>query len=373
MPRYEQKPLSKDKIKELDEKFKTVDENYINLTSDKFGVFGKGGVFSSDYVRHLMVQDADRLVAILDGTIPERERISGFEAEEAPAPDIVIALDKSGRPLKAVAETFWESRAKKGVEMPEFDFLNIDRIDWLQRMGYSYEEADDSTQKQIDMSKVSHEEISRLRAYFVEGELSEDNWQEEVWQLPTRLDDKEVLILDEVKNSGATLEIAAKLIQAAAPKAKISGDYFWTERTYHTIGDESQWATVPPWYKRDSDMGRGIGDIDPSYYHRLYEKEKTQENLKKKIAAFAISAPHHNPETLESVRDEEYDALVQDLAYLTYEKHPWFPHVDREDDSWDIALDKMAEDLGVTVEELMQYRNQKIDEEKAKAKRHIPK
>ncbi len=362
-------PLSKKEVERFDKLFARVPENYEILNREGLPVFGKYS-YDSDYVRQLLVQDADRLVAILDGTIPERELAVGDgEKEAASAPDVVIALDKSGRPLKAVAETFWEMYAKEGAKMPEFDFLNIDRIDWLQRMGMSIQEAEESTQKTLDFSVVSDEEIARIRAYFVEGDLTEENWQEEVWKLPTRLDGKEVLVLDEVKNSGATLAIAAELIHRAIPEAKVTGEYFWTNRIHKVVNGEIQYGTVPPWYDRTSSMGRGIGDVDISYYNRRHEIDQTQESLKKKLAAFVLSAPHHDKETLEVLEDKKYQSLLQDLAYLTYEPMPFFPSTDRDDDSWDDRLDDMERRMNAPLAMLMKYRRQKADEQSMRAKR----
>lgn len=201
MPLHEQSTLSNERYEEINTIFSHDDKAYEVLRSENQGVYGKANIWDSDFVRQRMAEDADRLVGLLDGSIPERENITDIShfKDDAPAPDVVIALDKSGRPLRDVAEAFWDTNAKEDATMPEFDFLNIDRIDWLKRMGFTEREAEESSTKKIDMSSVSDEEIARIRAYFVEGSLSEENWQEEVWQLPTRLDDKDILILDEVK------------------------------------------------------------------------------------------------------------------------------------------------------------------------------
>lgn len=368
MPRFEQPTISEQRYNEINAIFSHDDEAYEFLRSENQGVFKNVNVWDGDYVRQRLAEDGDRLVGKLDGSIPERERISGVhEAELGVAPDVVIALDKSGRPLKDIAEVFWDKSAQEGATMPEFEFLNIDRIDWLKRMGYTEREADESSSKTIDMSKVSDEEIARIRAFFTEGELSEDNWQEEVWQLPTRLDDKEVLILDEVKNSGATLEIAAKLIQKAIPGARISGDYFWTDGTHKVVGEEKQNGTVPIWYSRDSAWGRGIGDVSHSYQRHMYENSPTQENFRNLLASFVLSAPHHDVKTKEILRDEQYESMKRDLGRLALEQS-WLPHPDRDED-WDERMEVLSEETGVSDDELMAYRRMRVEKMKQAAYR----
>ena len=359
MPHFEQPTISEQRYNEINAIFSHDDEAYEFFRSENQPVFNKVNVWPGDYVRQRMIEDADRLVGKLDGSIPERERISGVhEAELEVAPDVVIALDKSGRPLKDVAEVFWDKFAQEGATMPEFEFLNIDRIDWLKRMGYTEREADESTSKTIDMSKVTHEEITRIRTFFTEGELSEDNWQEEVWQLPTRLDDKEVLILDEVKNSGATLQIAAKLIQKAIPRARISCDYFWTDGTYKVVGGEMQNGTAPAWYRRDTPWGRGKGDVSLSYQQHVYENNPTQENFRNLKASFVVSAPHHDAKTKEILRDELYESMKRDLGRLALEL--CLPHPDR-DKGWDERMEVLSEETGVSDDELMAFRRMRVE------------
>lgn len=375
MVRRKEITLSKAQYEEIDAKFSHIDENYEILRGDKQPVFNKLGVWDSNFVRQRILEDGDRLVAVMDGTVPEREIYIGEDYntaernEERPSPDVVIALDKSGRPLKDIADAFWEANAKEGAKKPEFEFLNIDRIDWLAKMGVSQRDAETSEKKIVDIDEIPMEDIARIRALFVEGDLTEENWQEEVWNLPTKLDGKELLILDEVKNSGATLEIAAKLIKRAIPEAEVSGDYFWQDKTHKVIGGETQWATAPIWYKHDSAWGRGVGDINPKYYDDQYEKEQSQENLKRKIGSIVLSAPHYDFEKQEVLPDYDYMSLQQDLAYLTYENNNWFPSPDREDDSWDDRLEELSERTGFSEDVLLAYRSMRIEKMKEAAKK----
>ena len=336
---------------------------YELLTGQNFAVFGETGRWDDEYVRFRHIQDTDRMVAILDGTIEKRAIEDPDNPERShQAPDRVIALDKSGRPLKDLAAAFWDLCAKEDSTMPPFDFLNIDRMDWLQRMGYTAAEAESSASKTLDMNAVSQEDIARIRAYFTEGDLPEENWQQAVWDMPTRLDGQNILVLDEVKNSGATLEVATKLIKAAVPEATVSGDYFWTDKTQRTVGydqAESQYGTVPIWYNRDSVWGRGVGDVDPAYYAHQYEQDPTSDRRKALLAAFVLSAPHHDKETFTLQVDEAYEQLTRDIRRMALHYQggdlPVIPSPDRPDDNWDERMALVSQKTGYDVMELTSY------------------
>ena len=76
--------------------------------------------------------------------------------------------------------------------------------------------------------------------------------------------------------------------------------------------------SAPVWYDSKSSMGRGVGEISHDYWERMYENNPSQDALRSKIAAFALSAPHHERTTLEPVDDVLADKLKQDIAYLSY-------------------------------------------------------
>jgi hypothetical protein len=298
------------------------------LRSDRQKVRERLNQWSQDFVLEQYVSETDQLVGILDGSISDHDAIDIIDpsiVEDEPVnPDTVIWLDKSARPVSWFVDAFWDQFAKDGTKKPDYEFLNIDRVNWFVHMGY-----DESIAKwrlgpdDFDITKVDPARIDGLRALFVEGDLSEDNWREEVWNLPTRLDGQSLLIVDEVKNKGGTLSIASQVLKAAIPDAKVSATYFWHTGRY-SIGKTSaesvdqQMESVPVWYDNDSKMGRGIGEISLGYWNREYALEPTQANLKRKLAAFALSAPHHDKTTFELKGDTRADMLHQDIAYLSY-------------------------------------------------------
>lgn len=335
-------------------KFHAPSENYQRFTEDQ-AIDGKGWVWTKDKVLSHYVTLTDRMVGILDGSSPQKVisidddgNYNSFNAEQGDwKPQEVLYLAKSAAPVEALVDAMWEQMAAEGAEKPHGDMLAIDRRDFLSYMGVTnpYDQ-DDSTSKKIDISKIPQELISRIRAYFVEGDIDMDNWQEDVWSKPTRLDGRNVLVVDEVKNSGATMEIAMKMIKAAVPEADIKGTYFWDKTN-----------SVPIWYppkkpgKTGPVGGRLVAPPDPKWWDKMPEGA---EKKRRKLAAFVLPTPFHNTETMEPVRDLMSDQLAQDIAYMTYDyadgkilNNP----IDRSDDEWAEALAKQ----GITPEDLRQF------------------
>lgn len=351
----------------LHERFTAPAENYQIINENQI-VGNQRQIWDADWSRERHLQDVDRLVGIFDGSISEKRKRDDYRNIELShqAPDVIIALDKSARPAIDMVNAFWDDFSRNDAKMPQVDYLNIDRMDWLQLMGYSKQDADSSKYKAIDFDAVSDDQIARIRAYFVEGDITEDNWREEVWNLPTRLDNKKLMVLDEVQNSGATLEIAVGLMRRAIPEAAVvTGEVFWTDEDYVQVNGESQRLTAPVWYDRNTDMGRGIGDVSAAYHDYQYEKDPSQENLKRKIAAHVLSAPHHNKQTYEELDDDLYKKLQQDIAYMTYDyangKILRMPDSSRGDD-WE----EIIRSQGLDVREYVDYINARKQKQQKK-------
>lgn len=306
------------------EPFHADEENFQRLRGDVQAVRGNAGVWDTDYTLEKYTAATDRIVGILDGSIEERARLDPENPERSrEKPDTIIWLDKSARPVSWFVDAFWEQFTEKDTQRPTDEFLNIDRVNWFRRQGHSQIDAERRLgPNDFNINKVSKEDIARLRALFTIGDLSEDNWQDEVWNLPTRLDSKKVLVIDEVKNKGGTLAIATQLLKTAIPEATVSGDYFWQTQVY-AINKQSaeavdqQMESAPVWYNSESSLGRGVGEISTDYYDHLYETDPTQANLKLKIGSFALSAPHHSYDYT-IVEDKLAKKLEQDIAYLSY-------------------------------------------------------
>lgn len=316
-------PLSDKEFTDIRNQFHDDEINYQRLNGAIQSVKGKANTWDTDYTIEQYTSATDRTIGLLDGSIHERALYDSINAEKsAEKPDTVIWLDKSARPVSWFVDGLWEQFGNG--DKPTYEFLNIDRVNWFVKQGHKQIDAERRLgPNDFDIDIVPKEEISRLRAIFTEGDLDEKNWQDQVWQLPTRLDGKNILIIDEVKNRGGTLSIATQLLKRAIPEATISGDYFWKSNFYAITktsaeSSDQQMESAPVWYNSNSSLGRGIGEISLDYWDHLYEQEPSQENLKKKLGAIALSAPHFESETYEVIDDQLAKQLEQDIAFLSY-------------------------------------------------------
>ena len=240
MPRPN-KRLSKEEYSGFRQRFSAPDTNY-NLLNAEHPVFGRRRVWDGDYTREQYLRSVDHLMGVLDGTIADRE-VAHKTDSGSETPDVVVWLDKSARPCSWFVDAFWDQLAAPGSHKPRYEFLRIDRRDWLQHMGYSDIEARNATPKAVRVESVPEELILRIRALFCAEPIDLSRWCNQVASTPTTLDDCAVLVVDETQVSGATLAIATGLLARVAPRAKVSGTYFWRDTTSKTVGDVRQPGT----------------------------------------------------------------------------------------------------------------------------------
>jgi hypoxanthine phosphoribosyltransferase len=350
-------------LADLRGRFRSEESNYQRLSGEVQAFRQRTGEWSTSYVQEKYVAETDKIIGILDGSIDTRDVIDPTNPERSgTTPDTVIWLDKSARPVSWFVDAFWEQFAVDGAVKPDYEFLNIDRENWFVKQGHDmFAAATRLGPSDFDIDKVPQKELAALRAIFTVGELTEDNWEEEVWSLRTRLDGQNILIVDEVKNKGGTLSIATQLLRKIIPDSVVSGSYFW-KTGYYSPGrksaesEDQQMESAPVWYDKNDDMGRGVGNISLKYREREYKRTPTQDNLKKKIGSFALSAPHHSSETYELVEDTLAHKLQQDIAYLSYAvadgKVLRTPHPDRPSDQVNAILQKQH----LSLQQYSQYR-----------------
>lgn len=324
--------------------------------------FEAPNVWDDAFVREQYLRETDELIGRLDGSITELGRGDIRDerlAEDEPRiPETVIYLDKSARPVAWLVDTLWEQFAKEDAQKPNDEYLNIDRANWFTYLGHTIEDAEARLGREdFDIEKVNPERIAAIRAYFTEGELDEDTWREEVWNLPTRLDKQHVMIVDEVMNQGGTLHIAVELLRRAIPEATFDGTYFWHAGRLSIDGikadrQSQQMTTAPLWYDKMNPMGRGVGDISQAFYEREYKRDPNQYTFRNKLASFALSAPHHDPETFELQDDPLAKKIKQDFAFMSYAvadgRAVRVPSADRDFDEYKDILAKqgiVGEDL----------------------------
>ena len=228
------------------------------------------------------VRDTALLISVIDGRISANDDRKGTGIPY----DHVIYLDKSARPVSWLVNMFWEDLASKDAEgipvkRPRHSYLNIDRSPWFRNVGIGV--TDDGRQKENgelatfrdflnNIGNLSQRHLAEIRALYIDGGIDEESVQ---WVMdhPTVLDDKKILVVDEVSRTGATLDIAKLLIKLAIPDAKaVDGAYFWHPgEPILKIGSETVLTSLPVWYDPHSLDGRGIGRPDSHYYRQLYD------------------------------------------------------------------------------------------------------
>lgn len=239
------------------------------------------------------VADTANLIATIDGTSVEYEGNA-----KIPKPDHVIYLDKSARPVSWLVNVFWDKFSEN--ERPAHSYLNIDRQPWLRMSGVAldangYTTNPDGSQHRSSIHDFKIENLpedvfARIRSLYIEGGIENED-PDKIMKTPTSLGDKNILIVDEVMRSGATLEIAKMLIERAFPEAaSVRGAYFWQSGAkISPDGGESQMLSVPVWYDSSTEDGRGAGDVDPDHYQARHEKYQTPRTRAQKYGALVLS------------------------------------------------------------------------------------
>lgn len=181
--------------------------------------------------------------------------------------DTVIFLDKSARPVSWLMRSLWPKLGFKKFDengnpimekMPEMKFLNIDREKWEPMMGRS--EGRDGAG--ITLDYVPDDTIDSLTGLYAERTVGRNDFigAEE----PTFLDDKDVLIVDEVRVSGDTLEVAQALVGKAFKNAhSIRGNHWMSPaiKVDPKTGVKTN-SDLPVWYSDDTPKGRLVADVN---------------------------------------------------------------------------------------------------------------
>ena len=248
--------------------------------------------------------------------------------ESLPKTDEAIYLDKSARPVSKLVNALWDDFAVtdpetgEPVEKPSESFLNIDRIVWFRRVGITvdnnmYLKASDGRFRKatvadfeaaVDKGMLKNEDIAAIRALYIE-----------IMKTPTRLDGKNITIIDEVSDTGATAKIAQILVQKAFPDAHVSTHIFSNFGSVLAGDGQSQMAGSPVWYPTDHsyEYGRGVLDRNDPYWKKVYEENPTPENYAKYQASFVLSQPMD----LETEPGQPSKELFREIDQLAEDYH----------------------------------------------------
>lgn len=226
------------------------------------GHYRTNNTFKNDeQLRSEYVHLTDELVRQMTEGVSVYDKETGEYRSEKP--DVVVWLDKSARPVSWLTKELWPTLAADAdgnvPDMPEFRFINIDREQWVNTI-----DPDGTGFMNVDL--VSPSVVRSLRSVFISPELKEDGLKPELDSTPTELDGKTVLIVDEVRASGRTLDVASKFFQRAFPGAKFATTHWMASiaqlRDPRGFAVAQGNADLPVWYKEHDISGRGVGNRD---------------------------------------------------------------------------------------------------------------
>lgn len=294
---------------------------------------------SVEQVEADMLTDTDELIGILDGSITEDSRhfLDGKRRTQGPV-DETIWLDKSARPVRALAAELWDQFSDQ--TMAASSFLNIDKEDYILAMGYSRQDYKD---RYIDPAELTLDKLSprflalqtaQIRALYIQNRSSLEEVEtllsdvendrrpledlQKIWSIPTRLDGKHVGIVDEVGSSRATLTIADRLLQYAFPATDFEPAFWATPKTqlYHKVDPSSGDVITkladsekPLWYAADKSSGRGgIENKNPEY---SAQSASRSQRLGKNVLSISFSRYNNQPDVLGQNYRDDFKTLRQ--------------------------------------------------------------
>lgn len=264
-----------------------------NVNPDDFPIFNRHANGSEEWninkTLSVYLGHTAELIAKIDGTS------TYSEDKNQPKADCVVYLDKSARPVSWLVNAMWEDFSEE--KRPESRYLAIDRMPWFRRAkadvdagGHRIKNNPDDPDELAtgedfikNADNLDSSTFARIRSLFIDGGISEED-PEKIMNTPTTLDGKNILIVDEVKHSGASLDIAKFLLQKAIPEANINGAYFWQEE------DEKGKMLVTTWYSSDITQGRGIGEVDTAFFKKRHEKFDTDKTRAQAYGAIALGS-----------------------------------------------------------------------------------
>lgn len=270
--------------------------------------------------------------------------------------DTMIFLDKSARPIAWMVRSLWPTLGFKEFnengdavieKMPDMKFLNIDREQWHLMMGRS--EGRDGAG--ITLDQVPKDTIDSLTGLYSERSVGPREYIDK--DEPTFLDDKNVLIVDEVKASGDTLTIAQALIGKGFNHTKsISGTHWMPPKTVYdkkTGGRRN--ADIPVWYDSSTPYGRLVDE-------RNSIRSMGSPSLRQQRGSQFLSTRFENPDEQGIQLRKEVKQLGKEVSQGLY---PIAPSADRNP-SKDFKEEFIRHTSGLSIEEFAALRQQATKE-----------
>jgi hypothetical protein len=217
--------------------------------------------------------------------------------------DAAIFLDKSARPVAWLVKVLWPILApvnpKTGEQfkLPDIHFLNIDREQWGAILGRS-----EDSEGGIDIKRLPSERLKELRQIFAPVISFSKESDKSLFT------DKKVMVIDELRQSGDTLDMAKKILEQAFPDAaEIKGAYWMYGRVKRDPVSGAMVGTeAPVWYSDTEITGRLVANRD-------VRKSLESNSLRQRIGRYWLSTNFRRPDLKGRQLKQEVKWLSEDL------------------------------------------------------------
>lgn len=297
----------------------------------KGGTENTGWVTTDEKLRMDYLELTANLVETLTQGVEVVNEETG-EKERRPY-DVVVLLDRSARPISHLLRQTWSRFAKDPNSgeippMPDIKFLNMSRKYWVDQL-------DPNQSGILNIDRINQDDIDSLRSVFLtpgSKQILKNDESQNIQHLPTTLDGKTVLIVDETKYSGETTKIATDFMKRAFKSAHIESTYWMHKRSGNTktrnpvwdleIGDADK-RGIKGIGKRYADLGaKALSELSPNNYAAYGGREK-----------FVSSPAPDNSAYLELIDEIKALANEKDIPIMPRQRRG-----ERDDDYFDRML-----------------------------------
>lgn len=263
-----------------------------------------GSFKTSEQLRSQYIELTDELIYTITSGVEVVNNQTG--ERELRSPDYVIWLDKSARPVAWLTKELWPILAQEEdgsvPGMPEFKFVNIDREQWVNMI-------DPNGVGAMQVDNIDSSIIRSLRSIFTEPKYKSEGLTEAIDSSSSLLDNKVILIVDEVQASGRTLNMANSFFKKAFPSANIATKHWMAGQTTKFVpgaGMAQGNADLPVWYKESTVSGRGVGNRND----RLSEQSKS---ITQRLGSYFLSTRLQGPDPDSRQLRQEIKQLAEDV------------------------------------------------------------
>ncbi len=236
-------------------------------------------------------------------------------------PKHLIFLDKSARPVAWMLKELWPIFAVDDdgevEQMPSINFIQIDREDWR---GLVKNEDSDI----IDVDNLPDRLFEDLRSVFTDRVVPTG----EAGNEPSKFDNSKIMVVDEIRVSGDTLDIASEMLIRSFPTADVGKSWWMNPGEKIVPGQPSRNADIPVWYDKDKNTGRGVNNRNTTKSNRSPSRRQQRGGL---FLSTRLDGP--DPESREL--REEFKHLASDIithkliVRPSFDRDNWSDHFER--------------------------------------------